>query len=181
MTDPGNTDEPLVAVALIGKPRGIRGEVTANLLTDFPERFDQRTRFIAVHADGRREALELDAHWFQGNRVILKFAGYDSPEAVKELTGAELAVAESDCGPLDPDEFYDWQLEGCRVETIEGLTLGTVRALLRTGGVELLAVTPADEKRRDEYLIPFAQAICPDVDVEQKVIRVDPPEGLLDL
>lgn len=176
-----STDEPLVAVALMGKPRGIRGEVTANLLTDFPERFDQRTRFIAVHPDSRRETLELEDHWFQGNRVILKFAGYDSPEAVKDLTGAELAVAESDCGRLEPDEYYDWQLEGCRVETMDGETLGTVRALLRTGGVELLAVTPVEGKRRDEYLLPFAQAICPDVDVEQKVIRVDPPEGLLDL
>jgi 16S rRNA processing protein RimM len=181
VSEAGNTDEPLVAVALIGKPRGIRGEVTANLLTDFPERFDQRTRFLGLHPDGRRETLELEKHWFQGNRVILKFAGYDTPEAAKDLSGVELAVAEGECGGLEPDEFYDWQLEGCRVETLDGETLGTVRALMRTGGVELLAVTPAEGRRREDYLIPFARAICLEVDVAQKVIRVDPPEGLLDL
>lgn len=177
MTEP---DEPLVAVALLGKPRGIRGELQANLLTDYPERFDQRTKFFALHPDGRREPVELESHWFQGNRVVLKFAGYDTPEAAKDLTGCELAVAESECATLDADEFYDWQLEGCRVETAEGETLGTVRGLQRTSGVDLLVVEPAEGKRRGDYLIPFARAICTEVDVAQKLIRVDPPEGLLE-
>lgn len=178
MTDAG--EEPLVAVARAGKPRGIRGELVANLLTDYPERFADRERLIALHPDGRRETLTVESHWFQGNRVVLKFAGYDTPEQAKLLSGCELAVPEAECGRLeDPDEFYDWQLVGCRVESLEGETLGTVRELLRTGGVELLVVTPEGERQAD-YLIPFARAICTEVDLEQKVIRVDPPEGLLD-
>jgi 16S rRNA processing protein RimM len=173
--------EPLVAVATLGKPRGIKGELVANLLTDYPERFDERKNFIALHSDGRRETLELEHHWFQGNRVVLKFAGYDTPEAAKELSGFELAVPEAECGALDADEFYDWQLVGCRVETIAGEPLGTVRELLRNGGVELLVVTPGAAERREDYLIPFAKDICPVVDIAERVIRIDPPDGLLDL
>ena len=114
----------LVAVARVAKPRGVKGEVACDLLTDFPERFDGLEELIAVFPGGRRERLALEGHWLHGGRVVLKFEGYDTPEAAAALVGCELAVPESEAVELEEGEFYDWQLEGCRVETVEGGNVG---------------------------------------------------------
>lgn len=172
------TDD-LVAVAVAVKTRGLRGEIVAELLTDFPERFDDLETLIAVSADGKRETLTLEAHWFQAGRVVLKFAGFDSVEAAKGLVGHEFAVPESERVQLSENEFYDWELAGCEVLTIEGERIGRVASVMRTGGVEMLVVENTNDETRD-YLIPLAETICVEIDIEQKRIRVDIPEGLLE-
>jgi 16S rRNA processing protein RimM len=166
-----------VAVARAVKVRGLRGEVVAELLTDFPERFEGLERLIAVTPDGKRLMLELEEHWFHQGRVVLKFAGYDTVEAATQLVGFEFTVPESERVELEEDEFYDWELEGCRVETVEGEQLGRVREIMRTGGVEMLVV---DNGQGRDYLIPMAEDICVEIDIEEKLIRVDVPEGLLE-
>jgi 16S rRNA processing protein RimM len=168
--------DDLVAIARIVKPRGIRGEAVAEVLTDFPDRFEGLETVIAVTPGGGREELKIEDAWFQNGRVVLKFAGVDSPERAEELRDAELCVPETEAVELEEGEFFDWQLEGCRVETVDGQPVGTVREVMRTGGTEILVV---DGER--EYLIPFAESICVGVDVEAKTIRIDPPDGLLDL
>ena len=168
----------LVAVARVARPRGVRGEVAADLLTDFPGRFEGLEKLVAVGPAGARRLLALEGHWFHGGRVVLKFEGYDSPEAAAELAGLELAVPESEAVELEEGEFYDWQLEGCRVETIGGGTLGTVAEVMRTGGEAPVLVVRGEGGR--EHLIPFAESICVEVDAARKLIRVDAPEGLLD-
>ncbi|MDX6696221.1 MAG: rRNA processing protein RimM [Blastocatellia bacterium] len=168
----------LVAVAAAVRTRGLRGEIVAELLTDFPERFERLERLIAVGKDGSRQSLALEEHWLQSGRIILKFAGYDSVEAASALVGCEFAVPEAERVELPEDEFYDWELQGCRVETIEGEEIGRVRGVLRTGGVEVLMID--NEQTGREHLIPLAEAICVEINVEQKLIRVDAPEGLLE-
>ncbi len=174
----GVTDE-IVAVAVAVKTRGLRGEVVANLLTDFPERFDQLETLIAVSMDGKRETLTLEDHWFQNKRIVLKFAGYDSLEAAKALVGFEFAVPETERVQLSENEFYDWELAGCEVLTVDGERIGRVVSIMRTGGVEMLVVENTENVKRD-YLIPLAETICVEIDIEQKRIRVDLPEGLLE-
>ena len=169
--------EELVAVARAVKTRGLRGEVVAELLTDFPERFEGLERLIAVAPDGSRQVLELEEHWFQQGRVVLKFSGYDSIETASALVGREFTVPEAERVQLEEDEFYDWELQGCRVETLEGEPLGRVREIMRTGGVEMLVV---DNQEGRDYLIPLAEEICVRIDTEQKLIQVDVPEGLLE-
>ena len=168
--------EGLVAIAKIVKPRGLRGEVVADVLTDFPGRFETLSEVIALSPNGTRSDLKIEDAWFQKDRVVLRFAGFDSVEAAEQLRDVEICIPESDVATLDEGEFFDWQLEGCKVETIDGDEIGTVRELMRTGGTEILVIEHGDK----ELLIPFAEAICTDVDIERKVIRVDPPEGLLE-
>jgi 16S rRNA processing protein RimM len=89
-------------------------------------------------------------------------------------------VDSADLPPIDdPDEFYDHQLEGLRVRTVDGQDVGTVAEVLHTPGGELLAV------RRDEgageVLVPFVTAIVPSVSLADNVIEIDPPEGLLEI
>ncbi len=166
----------LVAIAKLVKTRGLRGELVADVLTDFPERFDNLEKVFAVKPDGETSELEIEKFWFQKNRIIFKFVGFDSIEASETLRNCEISVAEVETVELEADEFYDWQLQECAVETIEDVKLGKVKEVLRTGGTEVLVV--AGEAK--EYLIPFAKKICTVVDIENKLIKVDAPEGLLD-
>ena len=165
-----------VAIARIVKPRGLRGEVVAEILTDFPERFDGLEMVTAVMPDESSRELKIEEHWFQSGRMVLKFVGYDTIELGETLRNAEICVEESETVELESDEYFDWELAGCRVETLDGTKVGTVREIMRNGGTEILVIDGSEK----EYLIPFAETICPEVDVESKLIRIDPPEGLLD-
>lgn len=166
----------LVAIAKIVKSRGLRGEVSADILTDFPERFDDLESVIALLPNGTRRDLKIEDFRFQKNRVLLTFEEIDSIEAAENLRNAEICVPESEAVALEEDEYFDWELAGCAVETVEGEKIGCVKELMRTGGTEILVVKGAEK----EFLIPFAETICTEVDVENKLIRVDAPEGLLE-
>jgi 16S rRNA processing protein RimM len=166
----------LVAIANIVRTRGLKGEVVADILTDFPERFAGLETVTAVMPDASRRELTIEKHWFQSGRIILKFAGFDTIEQGETLRGGEICIDEANAVELDESEYFDWQLAECSVETIDGKPLGQVVDVMRTGGTELLVV----KGEMKEYLIPFAEAICVEVDIDNKQIMVDPPEGLLD-
>lgn len=168
--------DDLVAIARIIRPRGIRGELVAEVLTDFPKRFDGLKESTAVLPNGGRRELKIENAWFQKERIVLKFEGVDSIESADELRGSDICIPEADAVALDEGEFFDWQLEGCAVVTVEGDALGTVRELMRTGGPEILVI----DGKEKEYLVPFTESICTVVDVENKKIVIDPPEGLLE-
>ncbi len=123
----------LVAVAKAVRVRGLKGEVVCELLTDFPERFEWVEELIGVAPSGERSWLALERHWLQKGRVVLKFEGYDTPEAAQGLVGWELTVPESEAVELEEGEYYDWQLVGCRVETVDNRNVGTVREVLARG------------------------------------------------
>ena len=167
----------LVTIARAVKPRGLKGEIVAELLTDFPDRFNDLEELILVSPGGERSTKRLEEFWFQNDRVILKLADYDSVEAAKELVGFEFAVPESERVPLPADHYYDWELEGCTVK-VGADNIGSVKSVMKTGGTEILMV--ADESGK-EHLIPLVDSIVVQVDPERKTIVVDPPEGLLDL
>lgn len=170
--------DALITVARATKARGLKGEIIADLLTDFPERFENVSRIFGIGLKGERLELELEDHWFQNNRVVLKFLGYDSIESAKTLVGFRFALPEEERVELPQGEFYDWELEGCSVEINPGSSVGKVSKILRTGGVELLVVE--DDAGR-EHLIPMAQSIVVSIDISNQRILIDPPEGLLDL
>jgi 16S rRNA processing protein RimM len=172
-----DADEELIAVGRVVKTRGVRGEVAAHLLTDFPERFEGVEELIAVTPAGERRRLAVEKSWLHGGRVILKFEGFDTPEAAQELVGYELTIPASEAVELEEGEFFEWQLEGCRVETVGGDALGTVAQVWNYGAAPVLVIN-SDNGR--EHLIPLAESICVEVNVEQKLIRVDPPEGLIE-
>jgi 16S rRNA processing protein RimM len=174
---PDSENNDLVAVAKVVKVRGLKGEVVADLLTDFPERFEGLDRLILVTPDGSRRNLRLEDHWLQAGRVVLKFAEFDEVESAKALVGCELSVPEAERVRLSEDEYYDWELVGCRAENPMGELIGKVREVLHTGANDVLVIAGPER----EHLIPLAADICTAIDIERKVIQVDPPEGLLEL
>ena len=174
MAEPGSE---LVLIARAVKTHGLKGEVVAELLTDFPERFEDLEEVVLVSPGGEQKTGSLEDFWFQKDRVVLKLDGYDDVDAAKQLIGYEFAVPESDRVQLEADEFYDWELEGCTVK-VGDQSIGQVRSVMRTGGAEILVVSDESGKER---LVPLAAAIVVAIDPVAKTILVDPPEGLLDL
>lgn len=170
--------DALITLARATRTRGLKGEIVADLLTDFPDRFESVSRVFGIGPKGECQELELENHWFQNDRVVLKFSGYDNIESAKTLLGYSFALPENERVELPKGEFYDWELEGCSVEVSRGSSVGKVSKILRTGGVELLVVE--DDAQR-EHLIPMAQSIVVSIDISSKRILIDPPEGLLDL
>ena len=167
----------LVVIARAVKPRGLKGEIVAELLTDFPERFEDVEELILVSPSGERQNGQLEEYWFQNDRVILKLAGYDDVNTAKELVGFEFAVPESERVVLPEDQYYDWELEGCTVK-VGDETIGKVQSVIKTGGTEILRITDENDKER---LVPLVDSIVVEIDTAGKLIVVDPPDGLLDL
>ena len=173
-----NEPDDLIVVAHIVKTRGLRGEVVADLLTDFPDRFENLKSLTGISAESGQRSLQIEEQWFHGNRLVLKFSGFDSIDDAKQLVNYDLAVLAEERIELPSDSFYEWELIGSRVETIDNQPIGEVKGILRTGGVEMLSVV--DESGRDR-LIPMAADIVVEIDKDKKLIRIDPPEGLLEL
>ena len=174
MPEPGSD---LVLIARAVKTHGLKGEVVAELLTDFPERFEDLDEVVLVSPGGEQKYVSIEEFWFQKDRVVLKLEGYDDVDAAKQLVGYVFAVPESDRVQLEEDEFYDWELEGCTVK-VGDESIGQVRSVMKTGGTDVLVIGDAAGKER---LVPLAAPIVVKIDAAAKTIVVDPPEGLLDL
>jgi 16S rRNA processing protein RimM len=174
--DPAGSDD-LVVIARAVRTHGLKGEIVAELLTDFPGRFEDLEELILVSPSGDRNVVQLEDSWFQKDRVVLKLAGCDNVDSAKQFVGYEFAVEESERVPLEEDEFYDWELEGCTVK-VGDKSIGQVRSVMRTGGTEILVITDDSGK---EQLVPLAAEIVVEIDKAARVILIDPPDGLLDL
>jgi 16S rRNA processing protein RimM len=167
----------MVLVGTVARPHGLRGQVVVNPETDFVEtRYAVGARLWMLDA-GVARALTVSSLRVQGGRPIVGFEGLDRLEAVEALAGRELRVPESMLQPLEPGIYYHHELLGCEVVTTSGERVGVVRRVAGGAGTGLLEV----DAPRGEVLIPFAPAICVEVDVVGRRIRVAPPEGLLDL
>jgi 16S rRNA processing protein RimM len=173
-----DSSDSLIGIARAVRTRGLKGEIVAELLTDFPERFERLDRLIALSPAGERRSVELEEFWFQKDRIVLKFAGVDSIEAAQELIGSEFCIPEADRVPLNENEYYDFELEGCLVRDSGGRGIGKVQRVLKTGAVEILEIAT---ENGSVVLVPLAESIVTDIDIRAKQIVIDPPEGLLEL
>jgi 16S rRNA processing protein RimM len=175
-----NLNEDDVVIARIVKARGIGGEVACDIMTDFPERFQalEDKQVTLVMPNGFRLVLKLELHWFHQNRVILKFSGTDTMTEAQRLVGGRLVISQTEALELEEDEFYEYDLIGLEAITIAGQRIGHVVKLLRTGGNDLLIVEGATKQ---EILIPFVDEICTEVDLQNRRLIINPPEGLLEL
>jgi 16S rRNA processing protein RimM len=170
-----------VTLARILRPRGLRGEVAAEVLTDFPERLP--TLGEVWLADGRSEPRRIGVRrcWLstsRGGQAVFHFVGVDTVDAAKVLRGAEVQVPLGQRIRLDAGRYYVSDLIGCEVwETGAIAAMGTVGDVEFPGGVPLLSVKTSE----GEVLVPLAAEFCACIDVRAKRIDVMLPEGLRDL
>lgn len=168
-----------IAVGVIRKAHGVRGEASVEPWTDSPERFEELERVTLISPD-EREAREVTVESTRphGDRALVKFAGIDSPEAVAELKNWTVEIPEGEARALGEDEYFLHDLVGLTLIDVDGNERGVVDDLSEGGGGILLSVRRADGKRFD---VPFAADLCTEIDLKQKRIIVALPEGLDDL
>lgn len=165
-----------VVVGRIGRPHGIRGEVTVEVRTDEPEACFAPDCSLFVNGS-ERTLVVARSHWHSG-RLLISFAGIEDRNQAESLRGLLLEIERADDAvPEDPEEYYDHALVGCTVTSTGGERLGTVREVVHLPGQDLLAVTLTDGR---EALVPFVLAIVPEVDIAGRRVVIDPPPGLLD-
>ena len=170
-----------VAIGVLTKARGNRGELAAIALAGRPERFEALRRVwlcATGKADSGSRCYEVENVWLHDGRPILKLRGVDSISDAQALAGAEIRLPVEERTPLEAGEFYQADLIGCTVVERGGETLGRVSGWREYGGPALVAVETPDG---GEMLIPFARSICVEIDVAARRIVVDLPEGLKEL
>lgn len=170
---------PLVAIGEVLKPHGTSGEVRIRVLTDRPEeRFSALRDCILWEPDiDQREACRIAAYRFDGETALVKVDGVDSPECARRLAGRLLAVDRAQALPAPEGRFYPWQMEGARVETRDGRVAGTFVGIESGHAQDLWVIANGTR----EVLIPAVAEIVVEVDVAERRIVIDPPEGLLEL
>ncbi|MCA2190970.1 ribosome maturation factor RimM [Nonomuraea cavernae] len=164
-----------LVVGRIGRPHGVRGEVTVEVRTDDPElRLAVGASVETDPAD--RGPLVIESRRWHKSMLLLAFAGVTDRGAADELRGTMLVIDSAQVAPSDdPDEFHDHQLIGLTVETGSGEVVGEVTDVLHHGQ-DLLVVRRGGQ---DDALIPFVKPLVPEVDLEGGRLVVTPPEGLL--
>lgn len=170
-------------IARIGKPHGLRGEVTVQAHTDEPEaRFVPGTVFTtqASSGSGVPRELTLAAARLHRDTWLLQFEEIPDRTGAESLRGTTLHLAEDEASADDADEdaWYEDELVGLTAYTPGGERLGEVSDLVTGAAQDLLVVRLEDGA---EAMVPFVSAIVPEVDVEGGRVVVDAPPGLLDL
>ena len=167
-----------VVVGRIGKPHGVRGEVTVDVRTDEPElRFTLGNRLVARPPKGSAStlsALTVEAtRWHQGV-LLARFAELRDRNAAEAARGIVLhARIDADATPEDPEEYYDRQLIGLAAHDLEGTRLGEISGLVHGGAQDLLQIRTDD---RRTALVPFVAALVPEVDLAGgRVVIADRP------
>jgi len=185
-----------IVLAHLLRPQGRKGEVLAELFTDFPERFEEQTRvflappgFQGEEAEARRAGVV--SFWLpvgkNEGRVVLQFGGVDTISEAESIVGMDVIVPREERLPLDDESVYISELIGCTVYdgtfavgVVDDVQFATTADGARrlTDAAPLLAVTSRDG---DEVLIPFVKAFLVTVDTEAKRIEMKLPEGLVEV
>lgn len=175
------SDADWVILAHLVRPQGRQGEIVADLLTDFPERFAERKRLFLVTSEtssSPAREVTLEHHWLHKGRIVLKFSGVDSINDAEPLRGFLVSIPASERAQLTDGSIYTSDLIGCEVIDVASAptSVGKVTEVDRESG--LLIVRPM---RGDAILIPFANAFLVEIDLEGKRIEMRLPDGLLDI
>jgi 16S rRNA processing protein RimM len=189
-------------LALIRRPQGRKGEVFADILTDFPEKFTERRNLWLVAAanagaqvkSGAHSALrpalpaavELIAHWPHKGGIVLHFAGVDSISAAEALAGLAVAIPQAERAPLAEGEAYIGDLIGCTLVDVAGVgvagaepvVIGQIEDVDSTAGPVAMLIV---RSQQDEILIPFAKSYLRRIDLDARRVEMALPAGLVDI
>jgi 16S rRNA processing protein RimM len=175
-------------LAHLVRPQGRHGEILAEILTDFPERFAERKRLFLIASErGGTSAtpntlpreISLENHWLHKGRIVFKFAGIDSIEDADKLRGLDVAIPIEERAPLEDGAVYISDLIGCEVFDLgSGDEVRVGRVADVDPGASLLVVEGA---KGAEVLIPFVQAYLVKMDLEAKRVEMRLPAGLLEI
>jgi 16S rRNA processing protein RimM len=191
IAEPHGQADQWVWLARIRRPQGRKGEVFADILTDFPEKFaDRRQLWLVADPDSPRaksnqppREVELVAHWLHKGGIVLHFGISNSISDAETVAGLIVAIPHTERAPLADDEVYIADLIGCTLFDVGGampIPVGIIEEVDRTAGPVALLVVNAPGSE-DEILIPFAKSFIRKIDLPGKRLELALPEGLVAL
>lgn len=174
------TSSAYTVIARIVRPQGRHGEVIADLLTDFPEKFSERKRlWLSVQNTAPAVEYALEGFWFHKGRVVLKLSGVNSISDAEKLAGMFVQIPREARAQLEHGSFYVGDMIGSQVRDVsQNRILGTIEDIEQNaGGAPMLLVL----QNGKEYDIPFAEEFIVRFDPAAKVLEMKLPEGLTEV
>ncbi len=171
--------EGWIPMARLGKPRGLHGEMFAVVLCAHPE-WMQSLDSLYLFRPGVRDPapVSVERLWEYSGKWVIRLRGVESVTAAEALRGAEIRLPREKRPPAPDGEIYYEDLVGCEVIGRDGRRIGVVEDWQDPGGPPLLVVK---EAAGHEFLMPFVPAICVAVDLKNRRVTVELPEGLIEL
>jgi 16S rRNA processing protein RimM len=167
-----------IAVGVIRRAHGVRGEASVESWTDSIDRFSELEAVTLVSPDERQtRQAAVESSRSHGDRALVKFRGIETPEEIQSLQNWTIEIPREEARQLGQNEYFLHDLVGLTLVDREGRERGVVKEVYEGGGGVLLNV----EGSTGEYEVPFAADICTEIDLQRKRIVVDLPEGLDDL
>lgn len=154
---------------------GVRGELKVRLLTDIPDRL-QQLEFVYLSPDQKKYGIE-HVRPYKGEMVIIKLAGVDDASAAELLRQQSLLIPLSQLAKLPPDSYYQHDILGLTVSTLDNRKLGPIVDIIETGSNDVYVIKGADGK---QVLIPAIKAVVKQIDLIRRTMYIDPLPGLLE-
>ncbi|MFM1826591.1 MAG: hypothetical protein RLZZ37_1226 [Actinomycetota bacterium] len=165
-----------LVVGRLGRPHGVHGEISVEVRTDEPDiRFAKGSKLFIK--DSKNQLTVLSSRWHQ-EKMLVKFEEITDRDLANEIKGKTLMIQ------IDPnkietkkDQYYEFQLAGLTVADKNNKDLGQIKEVITGLAQDLLVV---ETKEKKEVLVPFVKQIVTNVDLEEKLVTMDPPVGLFD-
>jgi len=168
-----------IAVGVIRKAHGVRGEASVEPWTDSADRFTELDQVTLVSPDeSSTREVTIETARVHAGRALVKFSGVDTPEDVQVLQGWTVEIPEDEARELEEDEYFLHDLVGLTLFDANGKERGVVKDVIEGGGGLLLLIARADGKT---FELPFAADLCTEINLAEKRMVVALPEGLDDL
>lgn len=166
-------------VGKIVNTHGIKGEARVISKTDFAEeRYKPGNKLYLFLPDTKSDPLELTvkSHRTHKSFDLLTFEGYENINQIEKMKGGILKISEDQLGDLEENEFYYHEIIGCTVETLDGEEVGKIKEILSPGANDVWVIKAKGGK---EILIPYIEDVVKEVNVEEKLVKINAIEGLL--
>ena len=173
---PAVNEDNLVTVGQVVNTHGHKGEVRVWPLTDFPERFQEGASLVFVQGDKTRQ-LSIGRARVHKNMMIIQFAEISDMDSAETLKGGLLKVSKNELVELPENTYFVFEIIGMAVETIDKKVLGRVKDVIQTGANDIYLISGPEK----DYMVPAVKEFIQQIDRENGLITINPPEGLLDL
>lgn len=164
-----------IVVGRFGRPRGVSGEIFLNKLSDNPERLGGPGVF-RIESDDKMTEIEIISIKDLAGRLAVKVKGIDTVEQAKELTNKLLFITSTELGDLPEGQYYYFELIGCEVTDPDGNRLGEIVDIEDYPANEVWVI----EEEGQKFMFPAVSEFVVKVDIENRVIKINPPEGIFD-
>lgn len=174
-TKPGlliNSEPVFLAVAKILKPHALRGEVSAEMLSDFPDRLQEGK---VVFLGENHQEITLHSIRETGKNYLLSFKGHSTRDSVETFRNVMVYIKSDVMPDLAENEYYHHDLLGMAVIDIHDKPVGVIAEIITTGANDVYVITSEDPEK-NEILIPAIRSAVKQIDLEKRIMRIELPE-----